>query len=85
MNPPPTALDHYDIAALDAAVAHGDVQGERDRGRRRIAMAFDGRHHLSGAMPSFSAEASMMRQLAWCGTNQSRVWASIPTCGRNRS
>src|ERR1700747_1054281 len=27
---------------------------------------------LLGAIPSFSADASIMRRLAWCGTNQSR-------------
>src|SRR5436853_536281 len=33
---------------------------------------------FSGAMPSFTADASMMRLLAWCGTNQSISAALYP-------
>src|SRR5437899_2469875 len=42
------AFEHQRVAAPDLAAAHRVVQGERDRGGRRVAVPVDGRDQLLG-------------------------------------
>ena len=56
----------------EPSVVGGLGQRERDRRRRRVAVAVDVHDRpVSAGMPSRLAADSMMRTLAWCGTNQS--------------
>ena len=71
-------FQQHQIALLDAAVgtatdsASGIEAAEVLPCRSTVTTTF------SGAMPSLCAEPSMIRLLAWCGTNQSMSSALLP-------
>jgi hypothetical protein len=76
-------LQKHEVALLDAPVARSGGQRQRDGGSRRIAVLVDGDDDLLRAdMPSFLAEPSMMRLLAWCGTSQSMSSAENPVASK---
>src|SRR5215469_4109466 len=51
------AFDQHVVAALDAAVAHRNVEGERNRGRRGVAMLAHRHHHALGGQAELAAGA----------------------------
>ena len=59
------------VALLEAAVLAGLVQAERDGGARGVAVAVEVGEDLLLGESQRRAAVSMMRMLAWCGTNRS--------------
>ena len=75
----------HEVALLQPAAAHGVVQRQRDRGRRRVAEPLDvDDRPSSGRAPSFSAADWMIRRLAWCETNRSMSSAVRPLRSSSR-